>query len=150
PFGVAVDKNGNAYVTGTTCGTNLPTTFGAFQPTRNGPSSDCEDAFIIKFNPTASSLVYSTYLGGRASDGSTRIALDSTGAAYITGLAQSSDFPTTKNAFSQTFRGGSCQFGPRPVTCADAFVTKLSPDGSSLVYSTYLGGDRFDVGIGIA
>jgi hypothetical protein len=97
-------------------------------------------AFVTKLNPTGSALVYSTYLGGTSgSDGGSGIAVDTAGNAYVTGDAFSRDFPTTMGAFQTTLGGGF-----------DAFVTKLNPTGSALVYSTYLGGSDFDFGIGIA
>ena len=127
--GIAVDSAGNAYVTGWTTG-NFPTTPGAFQTTFGGGTGQYpQDAVITKLSADGSMLVYSTYLGG--SDGNesgTSIAVDSAGNAYVTGLGASSDFPTTPGAF-QTARGGGYH----------GFVTKLSADGSSLVYSTYLG-----------
>src|SRR5207247_6734035 len=85
------------------------------------------------------SLVYSTYLGGSALDQGFGIAVDASGSAYVTGLTEAADFPTTAGAFDTSFNGSG-----------DAFVTKLDPDGSALVYSTYLGGSAFDQGIGIA
>ena len=119
--GIAVDWEGNAYLTGITFG-NLPTTPNAFQPSFGGGI----DGFVIKLDKTGK-IVYSTYLGGFSTDWGTAIAVDLRGHAYVTGLA-TVDFPTTPNALSL---GGCEEF------CA--FVTKLNPSGSSLVYSTYLG-----------
>src|SRR5439155_500280 len=126
--------SGNAYVTGRTQSTNFPTTAGAFQTTGGGT----EDAFVTKLNPTGSLLVYSTYLGGSGFDEGFGIAVDTLGNAYVTGLTLSTNFPTTAGAF-QTTLGGT----------EDAFVTKLNPTGTGLVYSTYLGGSDFDEGFGI-
>jgi Beta-propeller repeat len=134
-FGIAVDGTGNAYVTGF-ASANFPTTAGAFQTTRGG----LEDAFVAKLNPTGSGLVYSTYLGGSGSDVGARIALDTAGNAYVTGVTGSTNFPTMPGAFRTTSGGGP----------DDAFVTKLNPTGSGLVYSTYLGGSVNDEGDGIA
>jgi hypothetical protein len=134
--GIAVDALGNAYVAGTTSSTNFPTTPGAFQTTVGG----FEDAFVTKLNPTGSGLVYSTYLGGSGQDFGRGVALDSAGSAYVTGFTRSTNFPTTIGAFQTTFGGG---FG-------DAFVTKINPSGTGLVYSTYLGGSGDDGGGGIA
>lgn len=120
-YGIAVDWWGNAYLTGTTFG-DLPTTPNAFQPNFGGDI----DAFVIKLDKTGK-LVYSTYLGGISTDWGTAIAVDLSSNAYVTGLA-TVDFPTTPNALSA---GGCEEF------CA--FVTKLNPSGSSLIYSTYLG-----------
>lgn len=136
---VAADGVGNAYVVGTVVG-SIPTTPGAFQMANNGDSN----AFVTKFNPSGSALVYSTALGGSGEDSGHGIALDSSGNVYVTGIVTSTDFPTTPGAF-QTIcnRGKNCSYG-------DAFVTKLNPGGSALFYSTYLGGNRQDRGYGIA
>ena len=129
-YGIAVDSSGNAYVTGLTFSTDFPTQ-NAFQRRFGGAT----DVFVTKLN-SSGSLVYSTYLGGSRPDWGYGIAVDSSGNAYVTGLTDSTDFPTTQNAFQRTFIG-------------DAFVTKLNPSGS-LVYSTYLGGSGMDWGRGIA
>ncbi len=84
-------------------------------------------------------LIYSTYLGGSSNDYANGIAVDSAGNAYVTGLTGSTDFPVTPGAFQTTFGGG-----------IDAFVTKLNPSGTVLVYSTYLGGSSNDYANGIA
>jgi hypothetical protein len=135
--GIALDASGNAYVVGTTASTNFPTTTGAYQTTYGGGLQDC---FVTKLNSTGSALVYSTYLGGNSNEGSSGIAVDASGNAYVTGGTQSTNFPTTPAAF-QTTSGGGIQ---------DAFVTKLNSTGSALVYSTYLGGNSDDAGSGIA
>src|SRR5204862_384833 len=141
-YGIAVDAAGNAYVTGGTGSTDFPTTIGAFQTTKGG---GFRDAFVTKLNPTGSALVYSTYLGGSGDDYGEGIKLDTPGNAYVTGGTGSTDFPTTAGAIQTTFGGGG-GFG-----CGgDAFVTKLNPTGSALVYSTYLGGSGNDYGYGIA
>src|SRR3989442_4986804 len=103
--GIAVDANGNAYVTGTTASGNFPTTPGAFQTTLGGSV----DAFVTKLNTLASgleSLVYSTYLGGRDGDFGLGIAVDAAGNAYLTGLTFSDNFPTTRGAVPTVFDGG--------------------------------------------
>ncbi|HEV8306236.1 MAG TPA: SBBP repeat-containing protein, partial [Methylomirabilota bacterium] len=125
-FGIAVDAAGSAYVTGWTASASFPTTAGALDTTFNGGSAD---AFVTKLNSTGSALVYSTYLGGSGEDKSQAIAVDAAGNAYVTGWTDSSDFPTTAGAFQTALGGGR-----------DAFVAKLNPSGSGLVYSTYLGG----------
>jgi Bacterial Ig-like domain (group 3)/Beta-propeller repeat len=136
--GIAVDSSGNAYVTGYTLSADFPTTPGAFQ-TACG-TGWCSDAFVTEINPEGSALVYSTYLGGSGGDSGMGIAVDSTGNAYVTGNTYSTDFPTTPGAFQTALAGGYY----------DAFVTKVNPTGSALVYSTYLGGNGDDSGNSIA
>jgi hypothetical protein len=85
-------------------------------------------------------LVYSTYLGGTGTDQASGIAVDSSGAAYVTGNTSGANFPTTTGAFQTTYGGGGY----------DLFVTKLNSSGNALVYSTYLGGSGLDYGYGIA
>jgi len=148
-FGIAIDSTGSAYVTGETEDATFPTTPGAFQTTLGGgPSPNRSNAFVTKFNPQGSALMYSTYLGGDTFDAGAGIAVDSAGNAYVTGSATSSNFPT-KNAFQPG--GPTMLCGPfEDEPCPDAFVTKLNPRGSDLVYSTFLGGSDFDEGKGIA
>jgi Bacterial Ig-like domain (group 1)/Beta-propeller repeat len=136
--GIAVDAAGNAYVTGFTFShpSSFPTTVGAFDTSYNGRG----DAFVTKLNPAGSALVYSTYLGGSGSDEGRAIAVDAAGNAYVTGFADAG-FPTTPPLAFDTMYGGPG---------GDAFVTKLDPTGSALVYSTYLGGSLADRGDGIA
>ncbi|NKF20800.1 SBBP repeat-containing protein [Solimonas marina] len=129
--GIAVDSDGDAYVTGYTASTNYPTTSGAYQVSAGGGSYD---AFVTKVAPDGESLIYSTYFGGSSSDYGRAIAVDTEGQAYVAGYTASSDFPITAGAYQTTFAGGSY----------DGFVAKLSADGSSLVYSTYIGGSSSD------
>jgi hypothetical protein len=133
---VAVDSAGDAYVTGSTNSTNFPT-MNPLQPAYGGGAGD---AFVTKLNAAGSALVYSTYLGGSGVDGGHGIAVDSSGNAYVTGYTGSTNFPTM-NPFQPTI-GNASTF--------TAFVTKLNPAGSALVYSTYLGGSGADNGLGIA
>ncbi|MEP7287232.1 MAG: SBBP repeat-containing protein [Chloroflexota bacterium] len=133
-YGIAVDGNGNAYVTGDSTSIDFPTTLNAFQTAFGGDS----DITVTKLNPTGDALVYSTYLGGSTYEDSYGIALDSAGNTYVVGDTYSTDFPTTLNAFQTMFGGGY-----------DAFVTKLNPTGSALAYSTYLGGSNVDSAAGI-
>jgi uncharacterized repeat protein (TIGR01451 family) len=144
--GIAVDAAGHAHVTGRTVSANFPTTAGAFDRTcgtdgtcNSGGGYPISDAFVAKLNPAGSALLYSTYLGGAGDDGGAGIAVGP-GGAFVTGRTSSADFPTTPGAFRTTYGGG---FG-------NAFVTKLDPTGSTLAYSTYLGGSRGDAGNAIA
>ena len=128
---IAVDAGGNAYIGGYTTSDNFPVTAGAYD--RTCASCDgyfIDDAFVTKLNPNGTKLVYSTFLGGQTVDQIHGVVVDSTGAAFVTGRTTSTDFPTTKGAFQRTWVGGGY----------DAFVTKINPAGSALVYSTFLGG----------
>jgi hypothetical protein len=132
--GIFVDSSGSAYITGSTDSPDFPTTAGAFD--RDQHSSD---AFVTMLNPSGTAIVYSTYVGGAASDGASGIAVDSLGNAYIVGTTDSLDFPVTPGAFDETRNAAN-----------DVFVTKLNADGTSVVYSTYLGGTSSEIGIDIA
>jgi hypothetical protein len=135
-YGIAVDGSGNAYVTGYTTSTNYDVTPGAFQTTHGG---GFYDVFVTKLNASGSSLVYSTYIGGGVDDQGYGIAVDGSGNAYVTGWTESGDYDVTAGAFKTTKDG-----------FYDVFVTKLNASGSSLVYSTYIGGSNRDFGYGIA
>jgi hypothetical protein len=144
--GIAVDSSGNAYVTGATSSGDFPVTAGAFQTTCGNPNCGIsDDAFVTKFNPTGSALVYSSYLGGSNADTGQGVAVDSAGNAYVAGQTFSTNFPTTPGAF-QTTCGGSTDCS----SFGDTFVTEFNPTGSALLYSTYLGGSGPDGGSGIA
>src|SRR5438874_538553 len=132
---IAVDSSGNAYVSGATHSADFPTA-NARQPALGG---GYEDVFVMKINPAGNAVVYSTYLGGSCNDHGNAIAVDTSGNAYVTGLTQSLDFPTTTGAFQTTCGCNS-----------DAFVTEFSADGTRLVYSTYLGGSAEDQGNSVA
>jgi hypothetical protein len=132
---IVVDGADNAYVTGYTYSFDFPTTPGTFQTSFGGQVN----AFVAKLDPTGGSLAFSTYLGGSGLDGAGGIAVDPTGAVYVTGSTGSADFPTTPGVFQASLNGDY-----------DAFVAKLDPSGSTLMYSTYLGGARRDSGNGIA
>jgi hypothetical protein len=131
--GIAVDAAGCAYVTGYATSSNFPTQT-AFQGTFGGVN----DAFVTKFSAAGNSLIYSTYLGGGATDSGSGISVDAAGCAYITGHTQSGNFPT-QNPYQGTIDGND-----------DAFVTKLTAAGNGLIYSTYLGGSDLDTAGGIA
>ncbi|HEU4683280.1 MAG TPA: SBBP repeat-containing protein [Nitrospira sp.] len=155
--GIAVDPQGNAYITGYTTSPNFPVTNGAFDTTcgsdgacnpttSGGRTYQYSDAFIVKLDPSGK-LVYGTYLGDSASDTGTGIAVDTLGTAYVTGSTQSRHFPTTPGAFRTECVGGN----PLSGFCTqDAFVVRLNGAGSDLVYSTFLGGTNVDSGMDIA
>ena len=133
--GIAIDSEGNAYITGHATASDFPTTIGSFQP----DYVHGFEAFIAKLNAEGSALAYATYLGGEGADYGTAIAVDIDGDAYVTGRTNSDDFPTTAGAYSATNQGG-----------VDVFVARLNQAGSELVYSTLLGGEEDDLGTDIA
>jgi hypothetical protein len=122
---IAVDSQGDAYVTGATSSADFPVV-NPFQGTLKSASTN---AFVAELNPTATALLYSTYLGGSGADTAAGIAVDSSGSAYVTGTTSSKDFPLQGPIQGTLKSAGST-----------GFVTKLSPNGTALVYSTYLGG----------
>jgi len=133
-YGVAVDSAGEAYVAGGTASLNFPVK-SAYQGSANGQG----DAFVAKLNATGSGLIYSTYIGGSASDVSNAIAIDESGNVYLAGSTSSSDFPVTAGIPQSSFGGNT-----------DAFVLKLEASGAALSYATYLGGSAADYGQGVA
>ena len=143
-YAIAVDAAGNAYVTGLTNSVDFPTV----KPIQSFGGQT--DVFVTKLNPSGSELIYSTFLGGPADDEGMSIAVDAAGHAYVTGDTESMNFPVTAGAFRTSCTpfltnipiGALCSGG-------DVFVSKLSVDGSALVYSTYLSGNNYDVGLGI-
>ena len=147
---LAVDARGHVFVTGF-AGAGFPTTRGAYDTTFNGLDDCCDglfgDAFVAELSPDGSRLVYSTFLGGSSLDRTNSIALADDGSVAVTGLTGSSDFPVTRGALDPTFGGGTATFEDVPT---DAFAAKLSPDGSRLVYATYLGGSGDENGNSVA
>ena len=135
---VAVDSAGNAYVTGETmsAAASFPVAAGP-DLTFNGDT----DAFVVKVNAAGTALVYAGYLGGSEADRGASIAVDAAGAAYLTGETESdaTTFPTLIGP-DLTFNGGT----------RDAFVAKIDPSGTALLYAGYIGGDEADAGQGIA
>ena len=141
PYGIAVDSSGNTYVAGATASTDFPgVSSGSIQSIYGGST----DAYVVKINSAGSAILWATFLGGPAADRAAAIALDPIGNAYVTGLTRSPtssapNFPVTPGAYRTV--------GP----AIEGFVTKISSDGSTLLYSTLLGGngDR-DIAWGIA
>jgi len=133
---IVIDDHGAAYVCGNTISTNFPTLAGAFQQVRPGFQ---QAGFVAKISPDGSSLEYGTYLGGSGFDGAHDLAVDPTGAVVVTGQTKSGDFPITDGVVGTTMLGG-----------IEAFVTHLSADGSTLLFSTVLSGSGDDIGYGIA
>lgn len=135
-YGIAVDNNGNAFVTGQTNSTDYDGTPGAFQ-LNNGGS---DDIFITKLNSTGSGLVYSTFIGGNGSETGYKIITDGSGNAYITGFTASNDYDLTTGAYQSIYGGGF----------SDVIVTKINSSGTGLIYSTYIGGSGDEYGYGLA
>ncbi|MBK7142433.1 MAG: SBBP repeat-containing protein [bacterium] len=127
-YGIAVDADGCAYVTGNTSSAGFP----VLDPYQTHQGSS--DIFVTKLNPAGDGLVFSTFIGGDSADGGNDVALDTEGNAYVTGTTYSPDFPTV-NPF-QTLQGAT-----------DAFVVKLSAAGNSLLFGTCLGGSIYDFSI---
>jgi hypothetical protein len=151
--GIAVDRDGNAYVVGFTTSSDFPVTAGALQKQLKGT----QNAFLTKIN-NRGELVYSTLLGGAGTDAAYAVAVDGDGNAYLTGYTSSSEFPV-RGALQPGINQGcaSPPIGPNvlgplgsPYKSGDAFVSKINAEGTALVYSTYLGGTCADQGQGIA
>ncbi|GEM_PF-874646 len=126
---VTTDNNDHVYLTGYTLSPDFPVTQGVFDETHSGK----KDIFVSKFNPDGSSLEFSTFIGGRGDDEGRSIKVNSKSEVFVAGVTKSNDFPVTDNAFDSTFNGET-----------DGFILKLSSDGSSLKYSTLLGGTGTD------
>jgi hypothetical protein len=159
-WAIALDSVNNIYITGssytactpatsitTKCNplSTFPTTPGAFQTFTTKQAPGYPVAFVSEMNHFGTALLYSTLLGGSLSDVASGIAVDTAGDAYVTGYTTSSDFPTA-NAIQASYIGGSCGANP----CQDAFVTEVNPQGTSLVYSTFLAGSNGNFGNAIA
>ena len=131
---LARDDFGNLYVTGGTDAADYPTTPGALDTVLNGSS----DAFVAKLDPTGTALLYGTYVGGQGAPSEGEfgwsIVVDAVGNAFVAGVTNTQDFPTTPGAFNRTYRGST-----------DGFVLKLNAIGDGLLYSTYLGGTAEDI-----
>ncbi len=129
PGAMTQDNSGNLYLVGSTESTDFPTTIGAYDRMHNGES----DVFVVKLNSNGSNLSYATYVGGGGDDEGTGVAVDNNGRVVACGYTESSNFPTTIGAYDRTLGGDK-----------DAFVLRLNPAGSDLVYSTFLGGSNGD------
>ena len=157
---IAVDAAGNAYLAGVTAAaTSFPTTGGSFETSFGCPSTEdpnnCEgggasDAFVTKLNASGTFPIYSTYLGNAKMDMALALAIDGLGNAYVAGQTFSCLFPVTVNAFQTTMAGCSGGNNGNITASGDGFVAMLGPDGSTLLYSTFLGGSGLDEARGIA
>lgn len=135
--GIATDPDGNAFVTGPTTSTNFPL-LNPLQPTFGG-GTQAGDVFLTKLNPSGSALVFSTFIGGTSDDGGQSVAVDAAGNSYLAGQTCSDDFPITAPV-QATFGGSQC----------DAYAALVNAAGTSLVYSTYLGGAATESAIDLA
>lgn len=140
---IAIDSTGNAYVAGVTASGDFPAS-PTPQATTFGGGSAQRGVFVAKIDPTGSTLLYSTYLSGSATQQATGLALDASGNAYVTGNTTSTDFPV-RNAFQPT-----CAMNRTTGACSNAFLTKISATGDALLYSTYLGGTGADTATSVA
>ncbi|MEQ1759726.1 MAG: MBG domain-containing protein [Vicinamibacterales bacterium] len=132
---IAVDADGNVFVTGRTASANFPATPGAIDSSANGGF----DAFAVKINALGTAFDYGTYLGGGGNDLGQSIAVDGAGSAFVAGYTASTDFPTTVGALDTSANGGN-----------DVFIVKVNATGTALDYGTYLGGTTNDLGQSIA
>jgi hypothetical protein len=152
--GIALDSSGNVYVTGTTTSTNFPIVNPvAFQLTGStnltlNQLAGTNNAFVAEIGAGGTNLIYSTFLGGFSYDVAEGIAVDAAGSAWVTGFTLSTNFPTTATALSTNLN----EIGDKKdkTIAYDAFVTKLSPGGASLVYSTFLGSTNNDLAYKVA
>lgn len=143
--GMDVDAAGNAYVTGSSCSSDFPSTAGNFATIHTNTSVfGCQDAFVFKLDPTASTLIYSDYIGGSVLQTGGHIAVDSSGDAFVTGATGSSNFPLVNNIGPAS--PVACTVATRGYDCPVGFILKLSPDGSQLLFSSLLGGSQTAVG----
>jgi len=134
---IALDSQGCVYITGQVASSDFPRTSGFVQA--GSPNQNDSAVFVTKLDPSGTSILYSTLLGGGDYDAGNGVAVDAEGNAYIVGETKSDNFPVTSRA-PQRSKGDD----------RDAFIAKLSPDGAALAYSTFLGGDDVDLGNGIA
>ena len=126
---IHVDANNNIYVASSTASSDFPITPGCFQPSNGGMQDGC----VFKFNPTITTLLYSSYIGGSANDAAYNLALDALNGLYLTGGTESSNFPTTPGALITSYGGN-----------IDGFVTHISPSANTILQSSYIGTSLYD------
>ncbi len=129
-FGLDIDSDGNAYVTGQTRSIDFPTTVGTLDTALDG----ADDIFVVKLDNSGSNLVYATYIGGAGQEAGYALDVDAIGNVYVTGFTSSIDFPVTPGAFDETRNGG------------DSYILKLAPSGSNIIYSSFFGGGSSEEG----
>ncbi len=147
--GLAIDADsaGNAYVTGNTSSVDFPSTAGNFGTLQTN-QAQTKTTFVVKLDPTASTLLYSDYIGGSSIEAGTSIAVDSSGDAYVAGLTTSSSFPLVSN-IGPSAPPATCDISSSGYSCPDAYILKLSPDGSTLLFSSLLGGSQASIAVGV-
>jgi uncharacterized protein (TIGR03437 family) len=150
---IAMDNNGYLYLGGVTQSADFPVTAGAYSTKYHGPSTPpaerpylLGDGFVVKFNPNVSTPLYSTYLGGSDDDAVAGIAVDSQGNVAVAGMTNSHDFPVSAGAQQASLAGSGNAFY---AGIGDAFIAQLNSSGSSLLYSSYLGGSADDAAFGV-
>lgn len=131
-YGLRINAAGEVFISGFGASTDFPITVGAVQPVNEGGGVE---GFVVRLNEDGNALVYSTYLGGTDRDYVYDLEVNAANEAYVTGYTYSSDFPTTAGAYSTTYAGNG-----------DVFVSRLSADGTGMVFSTFYGGLNYDIG----
>jgi hypothetical protein len=142
--GLDIDAAGDAYVTGNSCSVDFPTAAGS-QTHPDITTTFCEDAFVLKLDPTASTLIYSDFVGGSGASTGTHVAVDASGDAFVTGATSSTDFPLVANIGPAA--PVPCPLVTSGYNCPTGFIFKLSPDGSSMIFSSLLGGSEASGGL---
>jgi uncharacterized protein (TIGR03437 family) len=151
---VALDGEGNAYICGFTFSSNFPVTPGAYQTQFRGVESTtysnaADDGWVMKLS-AQNALVYSTFLGGTGRDSAFGVTVDAGGNAYVTGKTRSSNFPVTAGAMKGTYGGSGANGNANDLVQGDGFIAKLNPAGTSLLYSSFIGGSGDDIGTEVA
>ncbi len=136
--GITVDKEGYIYLVGGTHSPDFPVTPGAYDTSFNGEGEWAGDVYIVKMDPSGGGIVFSTFLGGKVEDTANQIGLDSKGNIVIAGCTCSADFPATDGVIDKEYSKQDC------------FISKISPRGDKLLFSTSLGKGIFESVTGLA
>ena len=142
-LGMDLDAAGNAYITGNSCSSDFPTTAGVFDTYQGNPNqTSCQDAFVLKLDPTASTLLYSNFFGGSGISSGGHVAVDTSGNAYVAGTTSSANFPLVANIGPPAPQ--HCPLVPAGFNCPDGFIVKFNPSGSEILFSSLLGGNDYN------